>query len=223
MFRNETKAIARKVHVCTGQATLQLRTKPQVQTEWPTSSHTTSDLVQSSMLSSTSQSLYSQSLYSPWMSALSDHHAVCFYFSNYAASHSSEQHRNLDDYLRTKCSVDADDHLLNRIVTAIGQAGISCKTNDPSMLLAANRSYSLALRQLNDALQNPVTASSDQTLLSVFLLGLYEASLLRSRCKLDGADAKVDCCSVRVSLNDLLAETCPRSQRVAQPPGQGTA
>jgi hypothetical protein len=102
--------------------------------------------------------------------------ATRFFFSKYGARQSSEQRRSLYEYLPELYNVDTENSSLRCIITAVGLAGLSHRRTSSEMLLAATASYNLALHQTNYALQHPMTASSDQTLISILLLGLYEAS-----------------------------------------------
>lgn len=123
-----------------------------------------------------SQLCQSQGFLTPPPPASAEDQAACFFFDRYVTRQVSEQPQCLHAYLPGLYSVEAKHHMLKNIVTAIGLTGISHQKNDPKMLLAADASYYSAVRQTNKALRSSVTATSDQTLISVLLLGLYEAS-----------------------------------------------
>jgi hypothetical protein len=97
--------------------------------------------------------------------------ATSFFFSKYDACQSSEQRRSLHEYLPDLYNIDTENSSLRCIITAVGLAGLSHRRTSPEMLLAASASYYLALHQTNYALRHPMTASSDQTLMSILLLG----------------------------------------------------
>lgn len=64
--------------------------------------------------------------------------------------------------------------VLPGIISAIGMAGISNMHMDPGTMLWARQKHSDVLRSLNTSLQNPKTAKSDATLMTVMLLGVFE-------------------------------------------------
>ena len=66
------------------------------------------------------------------------------------------------------------DSALSSVITALGLAGLSRYWNAPNMMSHATSNYYTALRQIRTDLQDPVAVKTDQTLLSVYLLGLYE-------------------------------------------------
>lgn len=68
-------------------------------------------------------------------------------------------------------------------VKAVSLAMAACKLKDPRILCIARQLYGSALSDLNEALRDPCTASQDSTLVSVLLLGLFEALA----CQLTGA------------------------------------
>lgn len=109
--------------------------------------------------------------------------ATCFFFSKYGTRQRSEQRLNLYEYLPELYNLDTKNGSLHCIITAIGLAGLSHHSNNPELLLASTASYNLALSHTNHALRQLMTASSDQTLISILLLGLYEASVFLFLCR----------------------------------------
>ena len=64
--------------------------------------------------------------------------------------------------------------VLPKIVNAIGLASISNVKHSPEVMVAASQQYAGALRAINSSIQNSSSATTDQTLLAVMLLGVFE-------------------------------------------------
>jgi len=60
------------------------------------------------------------------------------------------------------------------IIAAIGMAGISNMQTDSATMIWARQKHMDVLRSLNSSLQDPKTAKSDVTMMTVILLGLFE-------------------------------------------------
>lgn len=99
--------------------------------------------------------------------------AVCFFFKTYVHE-PVEFSRSVYNYLPTLCSNDVSHPALSSIITAIGLAGLSGYRKAPALMSAAGQGYDSALQSINVALYDPVSARSDQTLITVLLMGLYE-------------------------------------------------
>jgi hypothetical protein len=108
---------------------------------------------------------------------LMEDQALCFFFSTYATSQSTVHQASFYVQLLNIYRDVAEDHTLKYIVPAIGLGGLARRRRDPGLLVAADAAYNNALRRTNLALCCVKTATSDQTLIGVLLLGLYEASL----------------------------------------------
>lgn len=63
---------------------------------------------------------------------------------------------------------------LRQAVTALGLAGLSNFWKAPHIMAQANKAYCTALRLVNVSLGNIEEAKSDQTVVSIMLLALYE-------------------------------------------------
>lgn len=63
---------------------------------------------------------------------------------------------------------------LSCVIKAIGLAGLSSYRSAPALMPSAFAQYSLALGFVGSALRNPALAKTDQTLLTIYLLGIYE-------------------------------------------------
>jgi len=68
------------------------------------------------------------------------------------------------------------DGMLTDIVASLGILALARKSQDRSLLLAADSKYSGALKQTQSALANMATAKSDETLATISLLALHEVS-----------------------------------------------
>ncbi|KAL3465879.1 hypothetical protein BJX64DRAFT_296757 [Aspergillus heterothallicus] len=79
-------------------------------------------------------------------------------------------------YLRGLLSTDPSD-ALQTTLGAIGLASLASIHDLLKLKRSASEEYSLALRATNRDLQDPVSATSDSTLATVLLLGLYEQIL----------------------------------------------
>ena len=64
-------------------------------------------------------------------------------------------------------------------IASVGMAGISNVKKDPHLMAAARQKYISALRMTNIALQDPVSARTDQTLTAIVLLGIFEVCIPR--------------------------------------------
>ena len=66
---------------------------------------------------------------------------------------------------------------LRQVVAAIGLAGLANFWKAPNIMAQANNAYLTALRLVNASLGNIEEAKSDQTVVTIMLLGLYEVSV----------------------------------------------
>ena len=69
---------------------------------------------------------------------------------------------------------DSSFGVLPKIVNAIGLASISNRKHSPEVMVAASQRYAGALRAINASIQNSSSATTDQTLMAVMLLGVFE-------------------------------------------------
>ncbi|KAM0427884.1 hypothetical protein ACHAPT_007343 [Fusarium lateritium] len=67
--------------------------------------------------------------------------------------------------------------VLSTITAAAGLAALSNAGNAPAWRSEAFRMYGKAIRQLRDALEDPVERASDQTLAAVMLMGIFEQTI----------------------------------------------
>lgn len=111
---------------------------------------------------------------------LMEDQALCFFFSTYATTptdHQASFYAQLPEMYKGV----TEGHALRYIIPAIGLGGLARRRGDRGLLVAADSAYNNALRRTNRALCCVETATSDQTLIGVLLLGLYEVSIPSSR------------------------------------------
>lgn len=98
--------------------------------------------------------------------------AVAFFFRshvNEASESCSLVYRDLPGLYAAECN-----SALSCVIKAIGLAGLSSYRSAPALMSSAFAHYSLALSFVRSALRNQALATTDQTLLTIYLLGIYE-------------------------------------------------
>ena len=102
--------------------------------------------------------------------------ATCYFFHNFLSNeHSSVYSSNAySSVLPNLHRHDSSFGVLPKIVSAIGLASISNLKRSPKVMVAASQRYSGALRAINSSIQDSSSASTDQTLIAVMLLGVFE-------------------------------------------------
>ena len=101
--------------------------------------------------------------------------AACYFFSNYVFNRSMVRKSYLE-FLPTMYSNDSPESPLWQIVTSLGMAGLANVRNAPDVKAVSTYKYASALRGVNAMLRDPARATDDETLITVLLLSLYEAS-----------------------------------------------
>ena len=99
--------------------------------------------------------------------------AVAYFISNYVLQDSGSKMSYFDYLPQAIGRTDSISPLLS-VVKSIGLAGIGHTQHDPQVQLVSTREYSAAISGINTALQDPTRAKKDETLMTVFLLALYE-------------------------------------------------
>lgn len=100
------------------------------------------------------------------------------------------------------------DSALSSVISALGFAGLSRYGNVPKMTSLATSNYYTALRRIRTDLQDPVAAKTDQTLLSVYLLGLYEVRNILWDSDRWSADIMLDKHMQHSSIDESLVQSC---------------
>lgn len=100
--------------------------------------------------------------------------AACFFFGNYVSGSEMLNTCGNYQYMSTVYTNQSVGLPLRHGVTAIGLAGLAKFWSAPNIMSKANTAYCSALKLVNSGLGNMEEAKSDQTLIAIILLGLYE-------------------------------------------------
>ena len=98
--------------------------------------------------------------------------ATCFVMSRFVQSLPGSHGYLI--YLPSLCGDQHNCGALSDVVVCLGMATMANKRQSAALMLAARRRLAIALAHTNAALQDPIRAKTDQTLLAVILLTLYE-------------------------------------------------
>ena len=99
--------------------------------------------------------------------------ATCYFFHNFVSENGTDvtaYSHVLPPLYRQNSSFSA----LTKIVDAIGLASISNVKHAPELMVVAGQKYAGVLRAITASIQDSKEASTDQTLIAVMLLGLFE-------------------------------------------------
>ena len=99
--------------------------------------------------------------------------AIAFFFTHYMTVNSQSEKAHLD-FLPSMCTALLMDSPLPSAIVSVGMAGLANKKKAPDIMIAARRKYTSALGLTMAALSKTASATTDQTLIAVILLGLYE-------------------------------------------------
>ncbi|KAL5340140.1 hypothetical protein BJX70DRAFT_407613 [Aspergillus crustosus] len=102
-----------------------------------------------------------------------EHQATHFFFHHYHLNGSGRSlgHPDCQAIISSRA---AEPGYLASLVNAVGLVSLAYLRNAPSLMHAARRTYSWALRDIRTSLADPAEAASDQMLVAVMLLALYE-------------------------------------------------
>ena len=103
--------------------------------------------------------------------------ASCFFFHHFVTDDPSTP-IGYGKYLPKIYNLDSAYANLPGIITSIGLAGLSNLKSSPETMIVARKKHTAVLRSLNSSLQDPKTATTDATFLTVLLLGLFEVPYL---------------------------------------------
>ena len=103
--------------------------------------------------------------------------ASCFFFHHFVSDDPSTP-IGYAKYLPKIYNLDSAYANLPGIITSIGLAGLSNLKSSPETMVVARKKHTAVLRSLNSSLQDPKTATTDATFLTVLLLGLFEVPYL---------------------------------------------
>ena len=115
---------------------------------------------------------------SPWsLSMPLEEQASCFFFHHFVSDDPSTP-IGYAEFLPEIYNHESAYGNLSGIVTSVGLAGLSNLKSSPETMIMATKKHTAVLRSLNSSLQDPGTASTDATFLTVLLLGLFEVQYL---------------------------------------------
>jgi hypothetical protein len=99
--------------------------------------------------------------------------ATCFFFRNYILDEHKFHNGNFQ-YLLDMYNREEIGDALAESVMSLGMVGLANFWKAPNVMVNANMKYTSALRLVSSRLRDVEQAKSDQTLVAVMLLGLYE-------------------------------------------------
>lgn len=106
-----------------------------------------------------------------------EHQALDFFFHHYAVNRSGPTANHPDCFTIIYARATGPGYLAN-LIKAVGLVSMAYQKKVPDLFHEANRAYSWALRDIRAALTDPIEVVSDQMLVAVMLLVLYEVSHL---------------------------------------------
>jgi hypothetical protein len=181
MFRDETQALSTKRQRIANTKKARHSVSPSLPEDVDASLVRTSSVVASHRSYCTNPSAINFS--TPDLGSSADEQATCFFWRNYVL----EEHKSHNGSFQYLSDVYASEEIgesLAETVACLGLVGLSNFWKAPSIMRSAQAKYSSALRLVNSRLENVEEAKSNQTLVAVMLLGLYEviiSSILRVR------------------------------------------
>ena len=105
--------------------------------------------------------------------------ATCFFFRNYVLE-KHKSHSGNFQYLSDLYACEEIGNPLAETVACLGLVGLANFWKASNIMGSAQTKYNSALRLVSSRLRNVEEAKSDQTLVAVMLLGLYEVLTLSS-------------------------------------------
>jgi hypothetical protein len=181
MFRDESQGLSDK-HRRSNEAQAQVKAQRSRVTDLPsTSSATDSQLA----LIASPQPAQFQPLPPLSISLMTspEDQATCFFFQNYVLGGQDLSKGNLD-YLSDIYSSEEIGGGLADSITSLGMVGLANFWKAPNIMANAAVKYNSAMRTISSQLRDVEQAKSDQTFISILLMGLYEVlySLFSERC-----------------------------------------
>ncbi|KAH7199493.1 hypothetical protein DER44DRAFT_787767 [Fusarium oxysporum] len=117
----------------------------------------------------------------PWcrLAVTTEDQALNFFFHHYVVPESGRSPTHPDCHGIIYKRATGPGYMAN-LISAVGLAGLAYMRNAPTLLNSASQAFSRALHGICAALVDPSEASSDQTLVAVMLLALYETVTFNS-------------------------------------------
>ncbi|KAF5975352.1 hypothetical protein FBULB1_7413 [Fusarium bulbicola] len=119
-----------------------------------------------------------QSSHYPWfrLAVTPEDQALHFFFHHYVVPESGRSPTHPDCHgIIYKRATEAG--YLGNLINAVGLAGLAYSKNAPTLVNSARQAFSCALRGICAVLVDPTEAASDQMLVAVMLLALYEKTI----------------------------------------------
>jgi hypothetical protein len=113
--------------------------------------------------------------------------SLCLFFATYIADPQNEDDLGYLDYLPTMYLEADEGSSLVETVHAVALTYMYNKGSDVKVKQSARRHYGNALKTINETLQNPIKRLTDGTLLSIWLIQIYEARS-PGRCCFDASN-----------------------------------
>jgi hypothetical protein len=113
------------------------------------------------------------------LSIPAEEQSICFFFRNWIikAANAKPDSMHMKTYFEDIPTLLRDHSanlLLRHTVVCLGKAGLAIHRGSATTKTAAELDYAVALRLTNTALSDAAESCSDQTLITVMLLGIYE-------------------------------------------------
>lgn len=115
---------------------------------------------------------------SPCLSA--DVQATCFFFQNYVLEQGGPI-RGAFQYLYELYGSEEIGSAVADSVASLGMVGLANFWKAPSIMIGARKKYTSAMSTVSSKLRDIEEAKTDQTLIAIMLLGLYEVNTCNSR------------------------------------------
>jgi hypothetical protein len=100
--------------------------------------------------------------------------AANFFFAKYGEFNETPFSGDYHDWLTQSYFEGGPNHVLRAAIEAVGMAGISNVFHTPHVMPKSKGQYYKALAAMKQALNDPVQAIADTTLMAVILLGVFE-------------------------------------------------
>ena len=105
-----------------------------------------------------------------------DQQAACYFLSNFVLVPEAGTMRGYLDFVLPLMKTSKPSRSLVQAFTAVAFAALGTRPNSKTLVPKAEISYLQALKEINSALKDPRTASTDSTLASVMLMASFEVS-----------------------------------------------
>ena len=176
VFRNETQATERRARRSINSKRIKLKLEQRSQTRNNADSALVSgSAVQRELVSASSRYIPSTP------NTPIEHQAAHYFLSNFVLNPRTETSRGFLTFVIPLIKNEPPDTQLSTSFAAVALAAFGNRPSSRALLPIAGGYYSKALKRINAALKDPITAKSDQTITSVLLLGLFEVCIIQNK------------------------------------------